>query len=428
MIRFGLASSNHHLTAIKGFTRWLVRDHRCGDDMLSHLSRMNAKTDVRRERRHITIEDFSKLIDATRRNADRAGLSGPDRAELYFIAGYTGLRASELASLSESSFDLDAGNVTVEAAYSKHRERDVLPLPSAVITRLREWFQERRDRQAGSSSSILTMSNKTDDTQEPLWPGTWASRRHGADMLRFDLKAADIPYVDDRGKVFDFHALRHQFISMLAASGGHPKVAQQLARHSDINLTMSRYTHVHLADLSSAVDTLPALRPTESRMELQTGTDGIGKCEHGLAAQKAALAGDISCDSVRLPESRDPRERPSSRQTTKHAETPVLQGSESDCDSLGVAEIASMRETGIEPARVAPLDPKSSASASSATLAAIGSLVAELVRVPRGTRLVHPFGSLTTSATFPFIMLRMPQDWLNPILALRHVPLACAAG
>ncbi len=33
------------------------------------------------------------------------GLSGPDRDMLYLVADFTGLRVSELASLSETSFD-----------------------------------------------------------------------------------------------------------------------------------------------------------------------------------------------------------------------------------------------------------------------------------------------------------------------------------
>ena len=57
--------------------------------------------------------------------------------------------------------------------------------------------------------------------------------------------------VDDAGRVADFHSLRHTFISNLAASGVHPKVAQQLARHSTITLTMDRYSHLGLIDMTA---------------------------------------------------------------------------------------------------------------------------------------------------------------------------------
>jgi hypothetical protein len=54
----------------------------------------------------------------------------------------------------------------------------------------------------------------------------------------------------------------------------HPKVAQELMRHSDINLTMSRYTHTLTGQTSRAIDSLPDLT-TSARKEksVMTGTD-----------------------------------------------------------------------------------------------------------------------------------------------------------
>src|SRR5207244_4287100 len=46
----GLSTINGYLIAAKSFTRWL-RDRRMASDPLAHLSRQNAKTDLRRERR-----------------------------------------------------------------------------------------------------------------------------------------------------------------------------------------------------------------------------------------------------------------------------------------------------------------------------------------------------------------------------------------
>ncbi len=58
--------------------------------------------------------------------------------------------------------------------------------------------------------------------------------------LRAKQKSTFLNSDRDEGMVV-FHSLRHSFGTMLAASGVHPKTAQQLMRHSDINLTMSRY-------------------------------------------------------------------------------------------------------------------------------------------------------------------------------------------
>jgi integrase len=53
--------------------------------------------------------------------------------------------------------------------------------------------------------------------------------------------------------------MRHSYITLLARSGVSPKMAQGLARHSDINLTMSRYTHISLHDQAAALAALPSL-------------------------------------------------------------------------------------------------------------------------------------------------------------------------
>ena len=60
------------------------------------------------------------------------------RATLYHLAAETGLRASELWSLTAASFSLDAcpPTVTVQAAYTKNRRRDTLCLAMVGVTDL----------------------------------------------------------------------------------------------------------------------------------------------------------------------------------------------------------------------------------------------------------------------------------------------------
>ena len=80
--------------------------------------------------------------------------------------------------------------------------------------------------------------------------------------------------MDDETGNLDFHALRHTFRSLLAASGIHPKVAQELMRHSDINLTMSRYSHVFHGQEANAVAKLPDFSRRHLQANKATGTDG----------------------------------------------------------------------------------------------------------------------------------------------------------
>ena len=241
-----IQTSNHYLRAIKQFSRWLVRDRRAGEDPLAYISMLNVATDRRHDRRPLSETEFAALITATKTGKTMVRLKGPDRAMLYTVAAYTGLRASELASLTPESFRLDETppTVTVLAAYSKHRRQDVLPLHPSLVESLRPWLAEKK-------------------AATPVWPGAWARAKQAGKTLQRDLEAAGIPYVDEQGRYADFHALRHTFITNMMKSGINPKTAQSLARHSTIDLTMNVYTKLTITDQATAIASLPGMCQTE---------------------------------------------------------------------------------------------------------------------------------------------------------------------
>ena len=245
-----IATSNHYLTAMKGFTRWLTKG--TGKDPLATLARLNAKTDVRHGRRAMDVDGLRVLLNAASASPTMfLGLSGKDRAMLYALAMVTGFRAGELASLLPRSFDLAAEGPSVRgrAAYTKNRREAVQPLPPDVAEALRDYLAEK-------------------PTNVPVWPGAWVDQ--AAEMVRGDLEAAGLEYRDEDGLVFDFHALRHSYITLLERSGASPKMAQELARHSDIRLTMNVYTHTGLYDKAAAVDRLPGLLGVRQQEPIET--------------------------------------------------------------------------------------------------------------------------------------------------------------
>src|SRR5262249_5333122 len=106
----GISTSNHYLTSAKGFTRWLTktRPARWPSDPLACLFKLNAETDIRRQRRDLSVDEAMRLLQAARASdKDFRGLTGYDRYLLYAVAFQSGLRAGELASLSPTSFVLD---------------------------------------------------------------------------------------------------------------------------------------------------------------------------------------------------------------------------------------------------------------------------------------------------------------------------------
>ena len=255
---FGVKTTNYYVKAVKQFARWMVRNKRAAENPVAHLAELNAGVDVRVERRAISPDGFDRLVKAASEGKPFRGMSGSDRVMLYLVAGSTGLRAGELHSLTDASFDLDGTppTVTVEAGDSKHKERDTVPLRADLVPLLRSWLRPG-----------------------PLWPGTW--HKKAAKMIYRDLGVARAAWIkeaendpterkareqsdflcerDRDGLVFDFHGLRGQFVTSLARAGVHPRTAQKLARHKTLALTMQNYTHTDLADMATALTALPPL-------------------------------------------------------------------------------------------------------------------------------------------------------------------------
>ncbi|MFR4948165.1 tyrosine-type recombinase/integrase [Thomasclavelia spiroformis] len=53
---------------------------------------------------------------------------------------------------------------------------------------------------------------------------------------------------------FHFHMLRHSFITNLVKNDIDVKTVQELARHSNINTTMSVYTHIQEEQKKAAIN------------------------------------------------------------------------------------------------------------------------------------------------------------------------------
>lgn len=245
-------SVNRHVQALKQLGRWLEKGRRVQFDPFSDLKQQNEKEDRRHERRALTPEEAGRLLDAARdrplheaqalrvrvgvSEAERERLTrlGETRALIYAIALGTGLRAGEIRRLRWR--DLEGGQVRIPAASAKSRRDQSVPMHA----RLQEMLDAYRPQ-----------GNQPGDTVVPrgAFPNTLTFHR--------DREAAGIARADESGYVIDFHALRTTYVSWLAATGAHPRSAQALARHADIETTMQRYTDPRLLDLRAAVQRLP---------------------------------------------------------------------------------------------------------------------------------------------------------------------------
>ena len=248
--------------------------------MLAHLTGFNAALDRRHDRRALTDEELRRLIAAAESGPVVMGMAGPDRAMLYRVALGTGFRANELRNLTLESFDLDADppTITVQAAYSKHRRKDVQPIRRDLADLLRPWLETK-----AAGQPIFTMPDRAAKMmQKDLTKAReeWVEEAKSPETRKQRNDSYFLVYRDSAGLVADFHALRHTYVSRLVRSGANVKVAQELARHSTPTLTLGRYAHMGVLDQTKALNALPAIEEEgpERQAVRATGTDDAVPC------------------------------------------------------------------------------------------------------------------------------------------------------
>jgi integrase len=152
------------------------------------------------------------------------------------------------------------------ACYSKRRREDTQVLHPELVRLLKEWLAGKK--QLHSDMLLFPISGRV--------PG--GIDRKTCKMVERDLMAARDQWLDDEkdekkkaamlqsdflcycnhdGLYADFHSMRHLFITSLERAGISPKMAQTLARHSDIRLTLGVYTNIEMHDRTAAIGSLP---------------------------------------------------------------------------------------------------------------------------------------------------------------------------
>ena len=230
-------TKHHHVVHLRQFGRFLCDTGRTPRNPFAVLEAVtNIEADRRLLRRALTDAEIATLLNrVVESRYRRCGLSGAERAILYKVAAYTGLRRDELASLQPSSFRLDAESphIVVAARNTKNKREALQPLLATLADELRGYLRGRC-------------------ASEPVWGIAGKKTAHA---LRMDLKEAGIP-IEVNGRRADFHALRTSFGTRLALANVPLALAQKLMRHSTPVLTAAVYTVAQLSDLSREVEKL----------------------------------------------------------------------------------------------------------------------------------------------------------------------------
>jgi integrase len=305
----GHRTYNHYLQGCDSFLNWCVRTKRLLSNPLVGIERLNTEIDVRHPRRALTHDEIEKLLRSVAGSGKNYQRQTPRiRVRIYTVAYLTGLRHQELASLRLSSFRLDdvPPTLTVDATVSKHRRKDVLPMHPQLVENLRDWTNDMKPR-------------------DRLFPGLATKKLYR--MIQLDLRDAGIPYQTEEG-IADFHAAgRHTYITQLIRSGVSLPTAMELARHSDVKMTM-RYTHIGIADQAAALASLPA-----APQPVTPGSALHGRCISGGGGCHKGAESDIGVSGPK-----------------KEKRRKSLDMATYGVQSQGLAETLKVEAAGIEPA------------------------------------------------------------------------------
>jgi len=217
-----------HLSAIRQFHRFLVREGHATEDPTAHLE---SPRPWRRLPTVLSSEEVERLLaprDAT------SPLQYRDGAMLEVLYA-SGLRVSELVGLRLADLDLTVGIIRVVGKGDKER---LVPLGDAAVTSLRAYLTHGRPRleRRRASPHLFLGRHGRKLTRQMFWR-----------LLKRYVGAAGI------AKRVTPHTLRHSFATHLLEHGADLRSVQMMLGHADIATTQI-YTHLSRAHLKAIYD------------------------------------------------------------------------------------------------------------------------------------------------------------------------------
>ena len=256
---------NHYLTCARTLLNWMVKQGRIMFNPLRTVDLLPSNGERRRPRRALSDDDFSKLVDC----------SG-ERGVAYLVAATTGLRPGEMLEVERGDVRLDdeEPRIVARAATTKNGKEASQPLHAEVAERLRD-FLATREMEPG----------------DKVFAPMFAKRG----QFKLDLEAAGVARHDAKGRVADFHSLRHTFFTSLQRLGTPQRVLMHLMRHSDRRLSDHIYTDTELLPANETVQKLTV----PGRKMSQILSQNLVPAGHSVARGVTATTG-ADCSGSRM--------------------------------------------------------------------------------------------------------------------------------
>ncbi len=217
-----------HLSAIRQFHRFLVREGHATEDPTSHLE---SPRPWRRLPTVLSSDEVDRLLAGREPNTPR---EFRDRAMLEVLYA-SGLRVSELVGLRLADLDFVVGVIRVLGKGDKER---LVPLGDAATQSLRAYLTHGRPRleKRRASPFLFLGRHGRGLTRQMFWL-----------LLKRYVRAAGIM------KPVSPHTLRHSFATHLLERGADLRSVQLMLGHADIGTTQI-YTHLSRAHLKAIYD------------------------------------------------------------------------------------------------------------------------------------------------------------------------------
>lgn len=212
------ASASRRLSALRGFYRFLLREGHITRDPTANL---DTPRQARRLPRVLTSEEVDKLLAAPSGDEPH---SLRDRAMMELLYA-SGLRVSELVSLSTRDIDLDVGYVRCIGKGDRER---IVPVGQTAVRAIQRYLAlGRRELAPATDDDSLFITNRgAGMTRQAFWK--MIKRR----AMEAGISARITP-----------HTLRHSFATHLLEHGADLRSVQEMLGHADIRTTQI-YTHL----------------------------------------------------------------------------------------------------------------------------------------------------------------------------------------
>ena len=220
------SSQLRKLSAIKLFHKFLFVEKYTKDNIAKSVE---SPKQTKKIPSVLSIEEIDMLLDSL---SQENPMEARNKAMIE-LAYASGLRVSELVSLSMKDIHLDMGYVQV---YGKGNKERIVPVGEMAIDSIEYYIANARPKLAKKHTDMLFLNARNGDNM---------TRQGFFLILKEKAKSCGIR------KEISPHILRHSFASHLLKNGVDLRIIQELLGHEDISTT-ERYTHIKNEDLNKA--------------------------------------------------------------------------------------------------------------------------------------------------------------------------------